>query len=183
MRARRLEQNRFDEQQALLLLSGLSLTRRRALPSGTSLIRTQFACLAPFSSGVALGIQRARSVPSGFALLHIGVPKGFVLSCSRFVGRSPTESKPKIQGFTLTDKQPAVRLSSARHEKVPSRFALCISRPAIARWRRPQPNRRDRCFRRCHYDGGAYNVLNHNATPADRRHRRTGLRSENIRSR
>ena len=48
MRARRLEQNLFDEQRALLLLSGLSLTPRRALLSGIFLIGTQISCLAAF---------------------------------------------------------------------------------------------------------------------------------------
>ena len=130
MRARRLEQNLFDEQRALLLLSGLSLTRRRAAS-----VRDFFDPYTDRLSGHCFSrvlrsrIQRACSEPSVFALLHILVPKGFILSCSSFVGRSPTEAKPKIQGFTPTDKLPAVRLSCARHEKVPSRFALCISRP------------------------------------------------------
>jgi uncharacterized protein (TIGR02594 family) len=36
----------------------------------------------------------------------------------RFVGQNPTEAKTKIQGFTLTDRLSAVRLSSARGENM-----------------------------------------------------------------
>src|SRR6266481_2832218 len=72
-----------------------------------------------FFSGLPFRVQRACSEPSGSALLHIrGLPKGSVLSCSRFVGRTPTESKPKIQGFAPTDKQPAACLSCARGENM-----------------------------------------------------------------
>ena len=46
------------------------------------------------------------------------MPKGFILSCSLFVGRSPTESKQKIQGLTPTDRESARRLSSARGENI-----------------------------------------------------------------
>src|SRR5262249_26086359 len=83
-RERPSEQNQFDEQQGLWLLSGLSLTCRQALPSGTFLIRTRIACLAFVFSRVALGPQRACSVPSSFALPHILVPKGLSVSCSSF---------------------------------------------------------------------------------------------------
>jgi hypothetical protein len=67
--------------------------------------------------------------PSIFALLHILVPKWFVLSCSRFVGGSPTQAKIKIQGFTLTDKFSAVRISSARGENMKNLILTLL--PAI----------------------------------------------------
>ena len=81
MTARRIEQNQLDEQRALLLLSGLSLTRRQALPSGTFLIRTQIACLAfvflACRVGASSRVQRAvwfcvAAYPKGFIrkLLH-----------------------------------------------------------------------------------------------------------------
>ena len=134
MRARRIEQNRFDEQRALLLLSGLSLTRRRAVPSGTFLIRTQIACQAAVFLGCCVwGSTRVQRAVCFCVAAFRGVPKGFVLSCSRFVGRNPTDAKPKIQGFAPTDKQQGVRLSCARHEKVPPRIPLGISSSAIAR--------------------------------------------------
>ena len=63
MRARRIEQNLFDEQRALLLLSGLSLTRHRAFVSGIFLIRTQIYYLATLFLGFCVGgsmrVQRA----------------------------------------------------------------------------------------------------------------------------
>ena len=109
----------FDEQRALLLLSGLSLTRRQAFPSGTFLIRTQICLSGRRFSRVLRWAFNARAACRLFLRCCISlVPKGFVLSCSSFVGRSPTEAKPKIQGFTPTDKSPAVRLSSARGENM-----------------------------------------------------------------
>jgi hypothetical protein len=36
----------------------------------------------------------------------------------RFVGQNPTEAKTKIQGFALTDRLSAARLSSARGENM-----------------------------------------------------------------
>jgi hypothetical protein len=50
------------------------------------------------------------------ALLHILVLKGFVLKLQPLVGRNPAKTNPKIQGFTPTDKWPAVRLVSTRVE-------------------------------------------------------------------
>ena len=184
MRAHRLEQNRFDEQQALLLLSGFSPTRRQALLSGTSLIRTQFSCLAAvFPSGIASGVQRARSVPSGFALLHILVPNGLILSCSRFVGRTPTESKPKIQGFTLTDEWSAASAYPPRDMKkfLPGDdiCSYCSSTrdSAIAlifatrdSGQRSHSGRSHRRVRRRHYDGRRIQCTESRCYSADRRH-------------
>ena len=60
-------------------------------------------------------------------MLHIlGVPKGFILSCSRFVGQNPTYAKPKIQGFTPTDEQSSVRLACARGENM-KKIISCLS--------------------------------------------------------
>src|SRR6476659_3478026 len=98
MRARRLEQNLFDEQQALLLLSGLSLTHRQGLQSGTFLIRRQISCLvAVFFGYCVAGSTRVKRGVCFCVAAYRGCPKGLVLSCSPFVGRSPTEAKPKIR--------------------------------------------------------------------------------------
>ena len=136
MRARLIEQNQFDEQQALLLLSGLSLTRRRALPSGTFLIRAQIACLAAVFLGCCVGASTRVQRAVWFCVAAYRGPKGFILSCSRFVGLSPTEAKQKIQGFTPTDKQPAVCLSCARGENM-KKIALILLLAIIPRLQSP----------------------------------------------
>ena len=45
------------------------------------------------------------------------MPKGVDLSL-RFVGGNPTKAKSKIQGFTPTDKLPALHLLSTRGENM-----------------------------------------------------------------
>ena len=129
MRAPQLERNRFDEQRALLLLSGLSLTCREARRSGTFLIHTQIFSLATvFVECCLWGSTRVQRAVCLFVAAYPGVPKGSILSCSSFVRPSPTEAKPKIQGFTPTDKEPAVHLFSTRGENMKkniSRLSLC----------------------------------------------------------
>ena len=112
-RARRIERNLSGKQRALLFLSGVSLTGRRTLLSGISsveLICSATVFLRCNAAGSAC-VQRAVC-----ALLHILVLKGFVLKLQPLVGRNPAKTKPKIQGFTPTDKWPAVRLVSMRAE-------------------------------------------------------------------
>src|SRR5438552_1141715 len=70
-----------------------------------------------FLSSVALQVQRrAWSEPSVFAWQHVLRLGGFLSDFQPFVGRNPTEAKPKIQGFTPTDKSPVLRLFSTRGE-------------------------------------------------------------------
>ncbi len=70
-----------------------------------------------FLASVALQVQRrACSEPPVFAWLHVLRLGGFLSDFQPFVGRNPTEAKPKIQGFTPTDRLPALRLFSTRSE-------------------------------------------------------------------
>ena len=61
----------------------------------------------------------------------MGGPKGFVLSCMPFVGRSLTKSKPKIQGFALTDRWSAFRLFSTQGENMKKTIFLFLASPFL----------------------------------------------------
>jgi hypothetical protein len=110
-RARQSERHPSDKQRALLFLSGVSLIGCRGLLSGISLV--EVICSVTVFVSLARPVQHACSEPSLFALLHI---KGLVVKLQPLVGRNPTKTKPKIQGFTPTDRWPAVRLFSTRTE-------------------------------------------------------------------
>ncbi len=97
-------------------MSGVSLIPGKAHLSGIFLIRAKMCCLA---------IVFVRGCAAGSAARVQGAVCGCVAACRKalggsdrvsalFVGRNPTDAKPKIQGFTPTDKWPALRLFSSQ---------------------------------------------------------------------
>jgi hypothetical protein len=55
--------------------------------------------------------------------------RGLFLRGIRFVGRSLTESKQKIQGFTPTDTPQALLLSSPRGENIEKTYLFFLATP------------------------------------------------------
>jgi hypothetical protein len=112
-RARRIERHPSNKQRALLFLSGVSLIGCRGLLSG--MFSVELICSVTVFVSLARPVQHACSEPSVFALLHIQILKGFVLTLQPPVGRNPRKTEPKFRDSP--DRQvPAVRLFSTRAE-------------------------------------------------------------------
>ena len=166
MRARRIEQNLFDEQRALLLLSGLSLTRRRAFPSGTFLIRTQISCLATVFLGCCVwGSTRVQRAVCFCVAAYPGVPKGFCPKLQPFCRAKSDRSQAKNSGIR-PDRQTA-ELSAYPPREVKKFLLVLLFASVGPRWLvgdDHNPIGVTGAFEGVITTGGAYNVLNHNAT-------------------